>query len=383
MRRRKESLLIIICTSLFMFGMAGSRPLITLYSSELGANNIQIGIIVALYSLLPLFLSIYIGKIVDKVGKRNPLILSVILGCISLLIPLLFASLYGVYLSQIMAGLAQIIFAIIFQSYVGRFSKKKLRNYYVSIFSIGMAIGHFIGPLVSGFLADEFDYSYSLAILGCSLFIILPFVFYLDMGHKVKTVKQNGEMMTAEQSERFIKNPDIRRALFISAIILLGKDIFVAYFPLLAVNKGFSNSTIGLIIALNAAAGILIRLVLPILMRNYKENAIIIFSIFSAGVFYLILPFLDSIWTLSILSFFLGLSLGIGQPLSISLTINSLPAERVGEGLGLRLTVNKLTQVMGPLLLGGVANVIGVASIFYLCGAIIVTGAANLTRRKD
>lgn len=382
MRRDKESLLIILCTSFYMFGFAGSRPLITLYSSELGASNTQIGIIIALYSVLPLLLSISIGKLVDKFGKWKPLIFSIFLGSLSLMIPFLINGLFGVYISQTIAGLAQIVFVITFQSYVGRFSKRKLRNYYVSIFSIGMAIGHFIGPLASGFLADKFDYSFSLVILGFSVLLTLPFIYLLNLRKQKIVPKRVDETKKDENSIYFLKIADLRKAFLISAIILLAKDIFVAYFPLLAIGKGFSNTAIGLIIALNAAAGILIRIILPFLITRFKENAIIVFSIVGAGIIFVMLPFLNGIWMISIVSLLLGLCLGIGQPLSISLTINNLPTERVGEGLGFRLTINKLTQVTGPILLGGISNITGIGSVFYICGFTILAGAFNISSKK-
>jgi len=365
-----------------MFGFAGSRPLITLYSSELGASNTQIGIIIALYSVLPLLLSISIGKLVDKFGKWKPLIFSIILGSISLMIPFLINGLLGVYISQTIAGLAQIVFVITFQSYVGRFSKRKLRNYYVSIFSIGMAIGHFIGPLASGFLADKFDYSFSLVILGFSVVLTLPFIYLLNL-RKLKIVpKRVDETKEDENPIYFLKIPDLRKAFLISAIILLAKDIFVAYFPLLAISKGFSNTGIGLIIALNAAAGILIRIILPFLLTRFNENAIIVLSIVGAGIIFVMLPFLNGIWIISIVSLLLGLCLGIGQPLSISLTINNLTPERVGEGLGFRLTINKLTQVTGPILIGGISTITGIGSVFYICGFTILAGAINISSKR-
>jgi MFS family permease len=62
--------LVFICTALFMVSIAGSRPLIPLFADEIGASHAEIGVIVALFSFFPLFLSIQFGKIIDWVGVK-------------------------------------------------------------------------------------------------------------------------------------------------------------------------------------------------------------------------------------------------------------------------------------------------------------------------
>ncbi|WP_312889084.1 MFS transporter [Desertibacillus haloalkaliphilus] len=116
-------------------------------------------------------------------------------------------------------------------------------------------------------------------------------------------------------------------------------------------------------------------------MKKYSRSIVITYSILSAGVIFILTPLLSNVFLLGIVSFILGLSLGIGQPLSISITINSLPKERVGEGLGLRLSINKLTQVLMPVLLGGVSAVGGMASVFYISGLLIMSASLNKKKK--
>ncbi|MGO4890011.1 MFS transporter [Anaerobacillus sp. MEB173] len=376
MKRNTNRFLIVICTSLFMFSLVGSRPLIPVYSSFLGANNFQIGLIIALFSLLPLFMAIPFGKIIDKLGSRIPLSLGVMVGSISLIIPYYFNALVGLYASQILAGLSQLIFVLAMQSYLGEFSKTKIRDYYIAIFSIGVAIGSFTGPLASGFLTDSIGYSNTLAMLGVIIIVTFPFIFFLKNG-KSKALQK--EKLPKEKNKSFdlLFISDLRKAFLVSAIVLLAKDIYLAFFPLLAMDKGLTASVIGLIISINAVAGILVRLLLPYFVKRYSRSLIIASSILSAGLIFTITPLLSNVFVLGVISFILGLSLGIGQPLSISITINSLPKERVGEGLGLRLSINKLTQVIMPVLLGGISAVGGIASVFYISGLLIMTASFN------
>ncbi|OIJ13848.1 hypothetical protein BKP35_08715 [Anaerobacillus arseniciselenatis] len=381
MKRNTNRFLIMISTSIFMFSLIGSRPLIPVYSSSLGASNLQIGVIIALFSLLPLFMAVPLGKIIDRLGNKTPLFLGIMIGSVSLIIPFYFINLVGLYVSQIFAGFSQLLFVLSMQTYLGQFSKSKIRDYFIAIFSIGVAIGSFAGPLISGFLTDSIGYSNTLAILGVVIIIPLPFIFFLKKGKggDLKKDKVLEEKKTESLDLLFIS--DLRIAFLVSAIVLLAKDMYLAFFPLLAMEKGLTASVIGLIISLNSIAGILIRILIPYLIKKYSRNLVIAYSIMSAGIILILTPLLSNVFALGLLSFILGLSLGIGQPLSISITINSLPKERVGEGLGLRLSINKLSQVLMPVVFGGVSTVSGMASVFYISGVLIMT--ASLITKKN
>ena len=70
-----------------MLGMRGSKIIVSLLALELGASQFFVGVIVALYSLVPMFLGLYAGALIDRIGVKWPIILGS-LGLMSgLLIP--------------------------------------------------------------------------------------------------------------------------------------------------------------------------------------------------------------------------------------------------------------------------------------------------------
>ncbi|MFB5281213.1 MFS transporter [Peribacillus sp. Hz7] len=372
-RRKINKNLVFISTTLFMVSIAGSRPLLPLYADELGASHAEIGLIVALFSFFPLFLSIQSGRMIDRIGVKGPLIASIIFGILSMLILSIFHNLVGVYISQIFSGFAQLVFVLSMQAYSGQFPKSKLREYYISVFSIAVAAGSFFGPLFSGFLTDLIGYS--TAFLTLSFVLAGPLLLSLFFSEKKAMSIQ--EKKNEKNSFQLLRIPDLKRAVLVSSVGLLAKDTYIAFFPLFAAENGLSPSAIGGIIALNAGAGMFIRSFLPWVSKRVDRDVIITISIFVSGIMYMLNPLSNHILWLSILSIILGFCTGICQPLSIFATIIALPKERVAEGLGLRLTFNKLTQVVGPLSLGSLSPVFGIAGVFYACGAIILIGSLH------
>ncbi|UOQ91906.1 MFS transporter [Halobacillus shinanisalinarum] len=379
MKKDKNVYLILLCTACFMFGIAGSRPLIPLFAKNLGATNTDIGVIVAMFSLLPLFLSFPMGKILDEIGPKRPLLYSVGLGAAGLLWPYLSPNLSGIYISQVLTGVSQMAFVIAMQTFTGLFKKEETREFNIFIFSIGAAAGNFAGPLFSGILSQQKGYAFTFFVLAILSVISVFLVLLLQIIDKSDKKSKRTDIDNTVFD--LLKQPGLRNAFLVSALVLIAKDMYIAYFPLLAYEKGISNALIGLIISINAGAGVLIRIFLPVIAQKWNRRKVISFSILAIALLYTTHPILEHVALFLVISFILGICLGIGQPLSISATMSNLPSDQVGKGLGLRLTINKFTQVTIPVFLGMAASVVGITGVFYMVGFLMFTGTINI--RKD
>ncbi len=366
-----------IISGFFMVGMVGTRPLIPIFAHELGATPFEIGIVVSMFPFLSLLFAVQIGKIVDRIGSKKPIILSSIIGSLSLVLPLFSSQLIGIILSQLIAGIANTFFVVSAQSYAGHSSSPIKREENILKFSIGAAIGSFVGPLLGGFLADQLTSAYAFLLLG----MIGLFAALLSFSLTPFTIEKREKQPLGKFSTTFqlLKIRNVRRAFLISSLVLLGKDMFTAYFPLLGLHIGLSSTSIGMIVSINALAGIFIRWFMPQLIDVLGKRRVIVLSVVCSGGLFLFIPLFNHIVLLSFLSFLLGMGLGIGQPLSISTTLNSLPRERVAEGLGFRLTSNRLTQTVAPFAFGVVAQLFGLASVFFVTGAIVLLGSTKST----
>jgi len=365
-----------IISFVIMIGIMGTRPLVSLMAFDLGASPIEIGLIVALFPFLPFLFAIQMGQYVDRLGFKIPIIFSSFFCSVSLIIPYFVESLHGLYISQIIGGVMQTIFVISAQTMAGKTAEASIesRDKNIMKFSIGVALGSFVGPLIGGVASDQYGYPMAFGVLG--LIAIFSTFFSVFLPKTLISIEKNITFKPSIfNSLNLLNSVNVRRAFMISILILLGKDIYIAYFPLLALEFGLNNQQIGLIISVNAAAGILIRWSIPKLLTFMKRSSLIVYSIFLSGVCMILLPFLSDWYTLLFLSFILGLGLGIGQPLSISTTIMYLPENRIGEGLGLRLSANRMTQALAPLGVGLIAEVISMSGVFWFVGAIVVLGS--------
>ncbi len=80
----------------------------------------------------------------------------------------------------------------------------------------------------------------------------------------------------------------------------------------------------------------------------------------------------------------LGLGLGVGQPLTMSWLAEMAPAGLRGRAMSLRLTGNRLGQVLIPSTVGFLAAGVGSAGVLYAtAGALALAGVAARRLQVD
>lgn len=70
-----------------------------------------------------------------------------------------------------------------------------------------------------------------------------------------------------------------------------------------------------------------------------------------------------------------GLGLGLGQPLSLAWVAANAPRELRGTALGVRLSGNRLGQIVVPAVVGALAGVTGLAAVFWSLTAMLASSA--------
>ncbi|RNB88727.1 MFS transporter [Brevibacillus nitrificans] len=370
---------VLMITFGFQIMIFATRPIMTLYASHLGADTFLIGILAATFAFFPLLFAIHAGKIADYFGDRTPLFLSNIGCAIGLTLPFLFPTLPSLFVSQAIVGISHVFINVCMQNVLGKAATKENRDHYFSIFSTVVALASFIGPVVGGYLSEHVSYA--------SVFIVAVIISVVPIGFSLlipKVVGQKKQMAAEESGSSFtlLRIPLLRKALATSALVLYSRDIYVAYFPLYASHLGISDSNIGWIVAIQGLAMVPVRFFLAKLAEKAGREKVLLFSILTAGISFIFIPFVSNEWWLLVLSAIMGVGLGCGQPLSLTTTYNASPKTRTGEVLGLRLASNRLSQLIAPLFFGVIGSWGGLVAVFYISGAFLL-GGAFLTKEKQ
>jgi predicted MFS family arabinose efflux permease len=364
-------LIVLLCV-LNHAAFTGSRVVISLYAIELGANSFAIGALVALYALCPLLLAIYAGKLIDRVGARLPMLAGTSGVMLGLALPLVSPGLPTLYVTALLLGAAFMFFFVAVQGVTGAVGSAQDRGRNYSLLSIGFSVASFLGPLIAGFSIDHLGFRNALLVLsGCIVLSLLAQWWRAQwIPRPPAATGKSGEQSVMD----LLRIPALRRTFIASGFLSGAWDLYNFYLPVYGHAVGLSASAIGMILASFAAATVVIRVFLPVMMRHRDEIRILTAAIFLASFAYLLFPFFHNPWVLGAISFVLGLGLGTGQPLSMNLIYNLAPPGRTSEAAGMRVTVNNMAHVTIPLLFGGIGSALGFTAVFVSNAVVLFAG---------
>ena len=360
-------------------GFGGSRVLSTLFALNMGASPLMIGVVVSLYALLPFFLAVSAGQIVDRLGMRLPLAFGALMVVIGLLIPWFFPTLVAICVSASVLGVGFLSWQVAAQTMTGSLSGPENRAGNFALLGMGFSLAGLLGPLVSGFSIDLIGYRSTYLVLAVLPAVSLIAVWWFPGWIPQRRASSRRGPKTS--SLDLWRVPSLKRTFIAGGIIATAWDLFNFFLPVYARSIGHSATAIGLIMAAFAGATFAVRLVVARLAARHGESAVLVGSIFLTAVGYAMFPFVQSAWALAAIAFVLGLGCGCAQPITMTLIYNLSPRGRAGEGTGIRVMINQLTHVTIPLAFGALASVTGYLPVFIGC-AMMLFGGGEFYRRS-
>jgi MFS family permease len=378
---------VLLLAVLSQIGFGGSRVAVALYALELGASQVMVGVIVALFSVCPMFLSIAIGRISDRVPHHVPMIWGSVMMVAAFLLPFAWQSVLMLCVLAFLNGLGHLVFGIPLEAGVGGVGgpQHRARNY--ALITMGWSFANFIGPLITGIMIDAVGHQRVFWVLA--LFVALPIpILWLKPGllpHAGR--KAEDESGTRLNVLDLWRIPPLRATFIAGGIIGSAQDLFQFYMPVYGHAIGLSASAIGTVLGMVALAAFVIRAAIPFLVKRMSEGAILLSAIFVAATAYFLLPFFVNAYALAAIAFLLGLGVGCAQPMLMSLLYVLAPAGRIAEAIGLYKTLRSVTHVVIPVFFGTLGTAFGFTTVFLSNASLLAFGGylqskARLTAHK-
>ena len=366
--------LIVLTCVLVHAGSGGAKVALPLHALHLGVDPFSVGVIMALWALVPMLIALYVGRLVDRVGPRVPMLCGTIGVVAALLVPYFFPGVIAIIVMVVAVGTAFQFFFVPTQGITGALGspEDRARNY--SLLAVGFSIASFLGPLIAGFSIDYLGYQEAYLMLAAPA-AAAAILLWLKGGILPKAKVGTGEEQKKTSSLDLLRIGRLRDAIVASGLISIAWDLYLFYFPIYGHSIGLSASVIGMVISTFALAVFAIRLALPALARHWSEFEILLYAIGFAGLVFVLFPFLHNPYLLAAASFLLGLGCGVGQPMSMSLIYSLSPSGRSSEGAGLRVMFNHFTHLVVPIAFGGIGSMFGFVPVFLSCSAVLLGGS--------
>lgn len=360
------------------------RPMITYRALELDASASTIGFIAAIYALFPVLLALTFGRLVGRVGEGRFVIIGTFFIGISALTLFIADSLAILAIGAALSGLAHLACMVGGQTMVALKSPTDKYDEYFGRYTFSASLGQMIGPILAtlvagstGVLPRSTSAAFALA-LALSTLAILPVFSWRKDAPTVIAQRSDGGTIRAAGS--LLKKPGMFAAIFTSLAISSTADILVVFLPLYGNENQFSAMAIGVIISIRAATSMASRYFLGSLSAHFTTKQLLVSSNSISVLACAAMAFAPNPITLGVIVAIAGFSLGVGQPLTMSLVSQlTIPEERA-LAVSTRLTGNRLGQFVIPAGAGLLAAGSGTGAVFI--GLSILVASTLLPRQR-
>jgi MFS family permease len=367
-----------------------SALVVPLWSLELAASPMLIGVAVGIRSLLPAFLSIHGGALMDRLGVRRVMTCTAVVG--ALLPPLypMLPSMAAVIILQLLTGLTQAIAWIGAQTQIAQLTRGSATH--AGRLSFASTAGTFAGPLVIGWTWDQSGVVGAFALLTLWSVALLAAVLLLpattssrdsgsesigwrDMLPRLSDYRAAGALL-AVPAIAFV----IAATLLRISVISVQQSFYTVYLESIAL----PGTLIGTLIGLSSLIGGPAALLAGPATRWLGAAPMLVVAIAVAVVAISITPLLTGVPALMIAAAACGLGLGLSLPLVVTVIARGAEGQRQGMSFGLRGTANRVGSLIIPIAMGAIADLFGLLESFAVVGIVLLllTGVTALTIRR-
>ena len=358
----------------------GIRIATSLAAIKAGGGALWVGLLTAMFNIIPAFVAIRVGRMVDRVPLRRPLVVGCALMAVGGTVAAIEPMLGVLAVCAATLGVGWMMIAASSQYAVGllggsanRADGTTQRVKAFSVMSMGFSVSSFLGPLIAGFMIDHVSYRAAFGVLA--VFPAVAAILFASRWLKVPVGEPRQATGDDGGARALFGIPVLRNTLVTACFITVGWDLYNFMVPVLGSELKLTATQIGSVLSLFAVAVLVVRFFMPVLTRRLGERGVMITAMVISGITFIAFAFAHNYSLMLTLSFVIGLGLGASQPIILSMLHDASPPGRIGEVNGMRMTMISTSQWTMPLVFGMLSASTGMLPLFLIVGGGILSGS--------
>lgn len=359
-----------MCISMLGFGIV--VPLLPIYADQLGATALEIGLIMAGFSItLMVFLPI-MGRFSDRSGRK--VFLCSGLACLTI------ASLGFIWaqnplqliLVRCFQGFAATMHLPIAQAYLGDITPEGSEGKWMGYFNAILFASMGLGPLFGGVLTDLFGITTTFLVMAalCLIGLIATIIFLPEVAQKT-TLKQQGTSFAGLR-----KSNKMKGVFAFRMATGFGTASLMTFLPIFASrNLSLSTGLIGVLLAARTPVA-LVQSFTGTLADKYNRRALVTIGSTMSLIFIALVPRADNFWILLAIYSFATIGVAIAMPAATAYVVEEGRTFGMGASMAIFMMAMQIGNGIGPILYGGVVGFLGIESAFYSGAGMSLIGTA-------
>ncbi len=376
MDKRQKQVFNVLFIAVFaaMLGLGIVGPLMPIFGKELGAKGIWLGVIFASYSFSRAIFMPIIGKISDKKGRKNFIVLGLFAYAVVSLLYLLAYNVFTLTLIRFVHGIASAMVIPIAMAYIGETTQEGKEGSRMGLFNTSFFLGMGAGPMIGGLLHDHYGmHSVFIAMAVLTGFSFLLTLFILPDIHPSESRSKKNKTKNLSLG-KLLGNKLLVGLLIYRFINAMGRGGVMSFLPIYAADIDITPSQIGIILTINIFFMALLQIYFGKLADKYNKFLLVLIGASIGALSLLLIPMAKSFWALTLLALMMGLGGAISMPAATAINVKIGQKYGMGASMGIFNTAMSVGMILAPLISGAVMDLWGVHYIFYVSGAISVVG---------
>ena len=385
-----------LVTFLVLLGLSMVAPILPTYAESFQISYTLVGFVISSFAITRMILDMPAGLLSRRFDKKKIMIAGLLLISTSSILAGYAPSYIILVIARMLEGAGSALYVTTATVFLAQISGKEKRGQWMSLYMGLLLLGAIFGPTFGGIIADMYDmrapfFAYAIITgLGVIPTLVLP---KLANSGNVSSPLNLKEILG--DMRQVLSNPSFLLVTFaVFTMFLLRTGVRTTLVPLFAANNlGLTASAIGLVLTVGGITTALTIVPMGSISDRIGRKIPLALCLVLTAVVVLLIPFSTDLLTLSVAVAIYGAVIGLSGPGAAYVTDVS-PEDKLEISMGLYRMISDFGFVVGPLLLGFLADITatpvvgethsGLIGLFpFLVASIILVVAFFVLLRAD
>ena len=345
-------------------------PTLPVYLAERIDSLTVVSLVLTAAAMGGLVANIPMGWLIGRIGEQAGYVVGLVMTGVGTAGLALGGPLWVPFVTCLVAGAGQSARLLARQSYARRVLSVAIRGRAMALFGGLGRVSMLLGPLLGGLLGEAIGLRATFAVAGS--LVLAAAVMTAAAGRSVSTVAPPVVAQPRQGMAAVVKHHG--RTITVAGTGQLGVSMIrfgrFTVVPLYGEAIGLDVADIGFVVAIAGALDLVMFPVAGWLMDNLGRLYAIVPSFVVMSVGLAALGLADSFTGLAVVTLLIGFGNGLGSGTMLTLSTDLAPADNPAEFLGLLRLLADLGRILGPLVVGVVADQIGLAASGVALGIV-------------
>ena len=356
-----------------MLGVGIVIPFLPIYAKTLGATALSIGIFFASFPLAQILFMPTIGRLSDQHGRKWFIAVGLLLCSLLSLWYIYAPNIIYLIIGRFVQGATMALVIPIATAYVGDMAPPEKRGMYMGIFNLFLTSSFGAGPLMGGWISDVYGMEASFYWMGALNIIALIAVLLFLPETRNATQKQVQHFSYREMLSR----PKVQGLALYRMVNAIQMGLWFSFLPLLATEILFMNkSQIGAIIAAYMLVNSLVQVPMGRLADRMNRQILIAVGGYLSSLAFALVFMSNGFVHLLLIGTLAGALGAVSMPALSAIAADEGHHSGMGAIMGVINMAMSAGMMLGPVLAGALAEVIGLRALFLFSGVVGLLGTA-------